>query len=63
MARDRWESQRKTARNEALYRYAEEHPQATFEEIGMRFNISKQRAHEIYKIQEAKNQAAVHSAA
>ena len=40
---DRYESQRKSGRNEALCKYRSEHPEMTLAEIGREFNISRQR--------------------
>ena len=54
MLKDRYAGQRKTARNEALHKYAQEHPDVTYEEIGKQFNISKQRVSELIKNEEKK---------
>ncbi len=47
---------RKAARNEALFKYSMEHPEATFAEIGAEFNISRQRAFELIKNEEKKKE-------
>ncbi len=39
---DRYESQRKSGRNQALCKYRLEHPEMTLAEIGREFNISRQ---------------------
>lgn len=42
--------QEKKDRNRMLEKYAESHPNASLKEIGIIFNISKQRVHELLKI-------------
>lgn len=57
MIRDKWESMRKTARNEALYAFVLENQDLRWEDVGKEFNISKQRAHEIFQIVKKKKAA------
>ena len=45
----RYDSMRKLERNRLLVEYREKHPEASWPEIGELFNISGQRAWEIYK--------------
>lgn len=63
MAKDRYASQRKTARNMALFDYVEANDQVSFADVGREFNVTKQRAHEIYKRVEELKQAAAEAAA
>ncbi len=58
---ERWDSLRKTGRNLALERYAAENPNASLQEIGRNFGISKQRVHELLKLAEAKKKEAAMS--
>jgi len=44
---DRYDKMRKTERNKALNEYIDNHPEATFEEVGGIFNVKKQRAWEL----------------
>lgn len=41
-------------RNERLLEYHEQHPEATFEELGAQFGISASRAYEIVQREERK---------
>lgn len=50
----KYDSVRKTERNQLLLKYREEHPDASLAEIGRLFNISKQRVSEILKKEENK---------
>jgi predicted DNA-binding protein YlxM (UPF0122 family) len=43
----KYDSLRKLKRNKALKRYRRLHPDASLEEIGRMFSISKQRVHEL----------------
>ena len=54
MGSDRYASQRKTSRNQALFKYAKDNQDATLEDIGREFNISKQRVWELLKNEEKK---------
>jgi len=44
----RYDSMRKSERNRVLVEYREKHPEASWVEIGELFNISPQRAWQIY---------------
>ena len=48
---DRYDKMRKTERNRALNEYIDNHPEATFEEVGAIFNIKKQRAWELRQLE------------
>ena len=48
-AMPKYDSMRKLDRNQVLEEYADQHPDATLEQIGKVFNISKQRVHELLK--------------
>ena len=50
----RYDSVRKTERNQLLLEYRKGHPNASLAEIGQLFNISKQRVSEILKMGENK---------
>jgi len=54
MLKDKARKNRKTSRNQALLQYVVEHPDATYQEIGDQFNISRQRAWEIIDREERK---------
>ena len=58
MVRDRYEKLRKSARNKALFQFALDNPDKTYEEIGNQFNITKQRVSELFKIEEKRKAAA-----
>jgi len=46
---EKYGSLRKSRRNKNLREYKDTHPQASWEAIGGKFNVSKQRAYEIYQ--------------
>lgn len=47
----------------ALFDYVEANDQVSFADVGREFNVTKQRAHEIYKRVEELKQAAAEAAA
>ncbi len=47
---DRYDKLRKKARNQLLEQYAENNPDASLSEIGLVFNVSKQRVSELLEI-------------
>ena len=53
----RYDSMRKLERNRLLVEYREKHPEASWFEIGELFNISSQRAWELYKNERHKKAA------
>jgi DNA-directed RNA polymerase sigma subunit (sigma70/sigma32) len=44
---NRYDKMRKTDRNRLLNEYIDNHPEATFEEVGAMFKITKQRVWEL----------------
>jgi len=52
---DKYDRLRKLERNQWLEQYAQDHPNATLEEIGVVFNISKQRVWELLKLAQKRN--------
>ena len=59
----KYDSMRKLERNRLLVEYREEHPEASWAEIGELFKISYQRAREIYYNERNRKAAEVKSAA
>jgi len=49
----KYDAMRKIKRNQLLVEYREDHPEASWAEIGEVFNVSAQRAWEIYKNEKA----------
>jgi len=55
----KYDSMRKLERNRLLAEYREKHPELSWTEIGEPFNISAQRAWEIYNIEKTRKATAV----
>ena len=53
----KYDSMRKLERNRLLVEYRDKHPEMSWAEIGKLFNISSQRAWEIYNNDRKNNQA------
>jgi hypothetical protein len=52
----RYDTQRKVERNSALYEYKQQHPEASWREVGRAFGVTRQRAQQIYRREELRRQ-------